>query len=639
MLLTHTRGMSPGSRLLLLGLLVSSAAADLSARYDEKTGRILILSNKDGHVVEVGYIIGHSDKSSPSPRHERRSNEEYFYFDSSSVSLRRHDGTDHCLSARHRIKSSTTAVTVCQKHLGAHIYGGLETTYQTWPIESTKYDHYPYVPNAGNHQAVVVRYWLFSDGRFVHIKPNVPLFIDQNTNQSLDAICFIAENKAPYPIDRSEIIMEWDLCSFDDVKQAHVYAVENYLGKPTAIPDAGMATYPIWSTWARFRGSVNDSKVRQLANEVTANKFSKSQIEIDDNWETCYGSFTFDTTAFPDMRGLTNDLHALGFRVTLWVHPFVNSNCEPVYSDALAKGYFVSNTDGSTFTVWWRGSGAIVDFTNREAAAWWSNRLWALLNETGIDSLKFDAGETNLLPQLPVLEPAELNPVVFTDQYASTASQFGPLVEMRASVQSQRLPHFFRMVDLDSNWSGQNGLRTMIPKLLQMNIVGHPFVLPDMVGGNGYHGESPSSDLFIRWLQTNVFMPAVQYSLAPWNFDNETLEICRNMTDLHIQYGPRIVELMEKAVKDGTPVNLPIWWLDPTDETALTIDSEFLLGEDLLVAPVLYHDSVMRDIYVPKGSWRDEADPEHPTIEGPTWLRKYPAPRNTLPYFTRVSSS
>ncbi|XP_047004540.1 myogenesis-regulating glycosidase-like [Schistocerca americana] len=410
----------PGSTLLLLGLLVSSAAANLSARYDENTGRILILSNKDGHIVEVGYIIGHSDKSSPSPRHERRSNEEYFYFDNSS------------------------------KHLGAHIYGGLESTYQTWPTESTKYDHHPYVPNAGNHQAVVVRYWLFSDGRFVHIKPNVPLFIDQNTNQSLDAIC-IAENKAPYPIDRSEIVMEWDLCSFDDVKQAHVYAIENYLGKPTEIPDAGMATYPIWSTWARFRASVNDSKVRQLANEVIANKFSKSQIEIDDNWETCYGSFTFDKTAFPDMRGLTNDLHALGFRVTLWVHPFVNSNCEPVYSDALAKGYFVSNTDGSTFTVWWRGSGAIVDFTNPEAAAWWSNRLWALLNETGIDSLKFGAGETNLLPQLPVLEPAELNPVVFTDQYTSTASQFGPLVEMRASVQSQRLPHFFRMVDLDSN--------------------------------------------------------------------------------------------------------------------------------------------------------------------------------------------
>ncbi|XP_049937866.1 myogenesis-regulating glycosidase-like [Schistocerca serialis cubense] len=99
-----------------------------------------------------------------------------------------------------------------------------------------------------------------------------------------------------------------------------------------------------------------------------------------------------------------------------------------------------------------------------------------------------------------------------------------------------------------------------------------------------------------------------------------------------------MVELMKKAVEDGTPVNRPIWWIDPTDPTALTIDSEFLLGDDILVAPVVWHDNFSRDIYLPKGMWRDEADPEHPTIQGPAWLHSYPVPLNTLPYFTRVSA-
>ncbi|XP_047121984.1 myogenesis-regulating glycosidase-like [Schistocerca piceifrons] len=210
------------------------------------------------------------------------------------------------------------------------------------------------------------------------------------------------------------------------------------------------------------------------------------------------------------------------------------------------------------------------------------------------------------------------------------------MVQIETSVENQQLPNYFVMDKMRSDWTNHHGFKTLIPKLLQLNLVGYPFVIGEMVGG----GNSKTwSELYVRWLQASVFMPVVKYSFTPWDFDNETLEICRSLTDLHTQYAPRILELMQKAVEDGTPVNLPVWWLDPTDSTAQTIDSEYLLGEDVLVAPVLHRNTVRRDIYLPKGTWRDEADPEHPTIQGPTWLRKYPAPLNTLPYFTRISST
>lgn len=79
------------------------------------------------------------------------------------------------------------------------------------------------------------------------------------------------------------------------------------------------------------------------------------------------------------------------------------------------------------------------------------------------------------------------------------------------------------MWDKDSRWGYDNGLKSMIPSLLQFSIAGYPFVLPDMIGGNAYAGEIPSKELYIRWMQANIFMPAVQFSLVPWKFDAEVI--------------------------------------------------------------------------------------------------------------------
>lgn len=52
-------------------------------------------------------------------------------------------------------------------------------------------------------------------------------------------------------------------------------------------------------------------------------------------------------------------------------------------------------------------------------------------------------------------------------------------------------------------------------------MIGYPFVLPDMVGGNGYNNQPPSKEMYIRWMQANVFMPVVQFSYTPWDFDQQ----------------------------------------------------------------------------------------------------------------------
>ena len=174
-------------------------------------------------------------------------------------------------------------------------------------------------------------------------------------------MCLVSKNKAPYR-DRKSLTLNYEVGSFEDSRMVHEYVVNQHLGKPSGLPDLLMVTHPIWSTWARYKVYVNDSVVRELAGEILREGFENSQIEIDDMWETCYGSAQFDLEKFPDVKGLTDYLHEKGFRVTLWIHPFINKNCNDgqAYDYAIEHGYVVESTEGNYETSWWQGKEILI---------------------------------------------------------------------------------------------------------------------------------------------------------------------------------------------------------------------------------------------------------------------------------------
>ncbi|CAG2056796.1 unnamed protein product [Timema podura] len=534
------------------------------------------------------------------------------------------------------IPGDNTQFTQCFQLGDLHWFGGPERATQYWPWEKQNLSDYSYVTKQDANQGIADPYWFNSDGFYFLVNEDVPLFIDQN-NLEENSLCFIAKNKAPYPEDATSLKLSYKLCKLLNAREAHEHAIENYLGKPSGVIDERMIRHPVWSTWARYKTNVNEQTVLTFADEILQHGFNNSQLEIDDNWETCYGSFEFDTAKFPDMKNLTYALKERGFRVTLWIHPFINVGCEPIHSLATENDYLVKNTNGSTLNVWWDGEGSAVDFSKTGAVDWWVERLRNLSEENGIDSFKFDAGETSWLPQLPVLNVSEgMNPIGHTSRYVRAVSQFGPFVEVRSAQRTQDLPVFVRMLDKDSRWGFNNGLRTLVTTLLQMNTVGYTFVLPDMIGGNAYGSDLATKELFIRWLQANTFIPALQFSIVPWDYDNQTVEIAKKFTALHYQYSDLIIELARNSSEYGSPINPPIWWVDPDDSDAQAVDDEYLLGESILVAPVMEEGATSRDIYLPRGTWRDELHPDQDPIQGRTWLRDFPAALDELPYFTKI---
>lgn len=249
------------------------------------------------------------------------------------------DSLDFTLIRVHRNLSSNRIASHCRSLDIGRVawYGGPELYRQFWPIEKLTLTNYSMVTKEEGYSAIAERYWLNSKGLFIYVDQKTPLFANQNVKNS-NLLCLTAQNALPYNIRRDRISLVYYIGIAKNARLAHMEAVNKLLMKPTGAVNERMIRHPIWSTWARYKRNINESIVETFGNEILSNGFNNSQLEIDDNWEKCYGSLTFSLENFPNIKNLIDRLKARGFRVTLWVHPFINKNCEPWYSDAKRLG-------------------------------------------------------------------------------------------------------------------------------------------------------------------------------------------------------------------------------------------------------------------------------------------------------------
>ncbi|XP_077986184.1 myogenesis-regulating glycosidase-like [Glandiceps talaboti] len=545
--------------------------------------------------------------------------------------------------------------TDCYDLADAHWYGGSEMYHQRWPIEKLDVAMQPYLSSdilldiqgkfRETYGSVIERFWVNSRGVGIVVPYTVPLHVSVNHGND-GQLCFKADYNTPkYKIDENALaFLKYRICVGENVKAIHRFLSNLYFDKPNGIPDKRMFRSPVWSTWARYKMAVNQSIVVNFAREIKKFGFSNSQIEIDDIWSPTYGDIVFDKKKFPHPGLMVATLQKLGYRVTAWVTPFANPDSE-AFAEGKRKGYWVKNETGGApaMVKWWQGTGALIDVTNPEAVDWYVSRLNNLRREVKLDSYKFDAGEIVYFPSSHKTHTPLEHPGQYTEYYVKTVSRLGDLIEVRVGHQTQREGIFVRMFDKDSKWGYDNGLKTMIPTALLMGILGYPFILPDMIGGNAYGETSfhvvdmPERELFIRWMQLSAYMPSMQFSISPWQYDKEVALMGLQMVKVHQEIvTPLILKLAEESVKSGAPILRPLWWVAPNDEAALTIDSEFLIGDDFLVAPILDKGARKRDIYLPRGQWKDELG-NLGNVNGGQWLYDYKIDLDQIATFTRIS--
>jgi alpha-glucosidase (family GH31 glycosyl hydrolase) len=325
------------------------------------------------------------------------------------------------------------------------------------------------------------------------------------------------------------------------------------------------------------------------------------------------------------------------------------------YDEAVSKGYVATHADGSpyVFTSNFNADGAVIDFTNPAAVAWWQGRIRAALRmgadgfmqdfgEQVMDDMHFHDGSTgaqmhNRFPRLFHRATAQ---VVASFRHWHPRRQIWWFTRAGYSGSARYEPGNFPG-DETTDWTRSSGLASQTTDMLN-RAVGGAFGFTTDIGG--YFDIGPyaptSKELFVRWAEWAALSPFFRLhgsvragTHMPWTYDAQALELYKAMAALHRRARPLLARLWRQARRTGIPPTRPLWLQFPRDARAAVRDQEWMLGPSLLVAPVVTEGAVTRSVYFPRGCWKGAGV----TVRGPR-TKTVKAPLTRLPYFVRCGS-
>jgi alpha-D-xyloside xylohydrolase len=391
------------------------------------------------------------------------------------------------------------------------------------------------------------------------------------------------------------------------------------VGRPRAVPDW------IYQPWISRNSYLGAYEIDRVTDKMRALGMPVG-VAVLEAWEEQLHNFKFTTHRYPDPAGWIKKLNAKGVHVVCWITSSVLTYSD-AYREAKERGYLVLNDDGSEHVVRWLENGRKIDFRKPEARAWWRD-LHKPLIEIGVEGFKTDGGE-----HMP--DPDFHNQHAYYYQEASLDA-FRDLGKTGITFARSANP---LNAGLSTYWAGDQkaewrGLKMVLRGALSTSLSGFPFWGHDI----GAYSESPSKELYIRWLQVGALSPIMQFhgidAREPWHFDEQTLDIARFYFQLRERLIPFLITWGEATRRDGTPIIRPMVWAYPNDTKGHTIDDQYFFGPDLLVAPITDPMDV-RGVYLPEGNWIDVWTGESKI--GPTQFL-HTAPLHRIPVFARAEA-
>ncbi|MCM4172778.1 glycoside hydrolase [Arenibacter sp. TNZ] len=430
----------------------------------------------------------------------------------------------------------------------------------------------------------------------------------------------------------------------ENLKNAFKFASKNYFPPNGKMPDRLLFEQPQYNTWIELIYNQNQKDILKYAHSIIDNGFPPGVLMIDDNWQEAYGNWKFHPERFPSPKTMINELHELGFKVMLWVCPFVSPDTE-VFRSAAKKGIFLKYPDNQAVAGfpesyfenvamigWWNGYSALLDFSNPEAKKWFKEELQYLVDEYKVDGFKLDAGDAVFYPSWLNSHERNIFPNTHSELFAQIGLDF-PLNEYRATWKMAGKPLAQRLRDKGHNWKD---LQTLIPNITVQGLMGYAFTCPDMIGGGEFNSfintTTIDQELIVRSAQVHALMPMMQFSVAPWRIlDKEHLSAVKTAIALRQKFTSTILDLAEEAAKNGQPIVRTMEYVYPNAQYE-NIKDQFFLGDDLLVAPVLKKNQTNRIVVLPKGKWQGFDGKIYSGNKEITVKVKL----NTIPYFQKI---
>ena len=362
---------------------------------------------------------------------------------------------------------------------------------------------------------------------------------------------------------------------------------------------------PLWSfgLWMSRITYKSEEETREVAHSLRQHRIPCDVIHLDTGWfETDWRcDYTFSPSRFQDPAAMIADLREQGFRISLWQLPYFTPN-NPIYREAIERGYAVRDASGGHAT-----EDAILDFSNLEAVAWYQELLARLL-KIGVAAIKVDFGESGPLEGLYAsgrsgwhehnLYPLRYNKAVAEVTKAVTDESI--IWARSAWAGSQRYP---------LHWGGDaentdGGMASSLRGGLSLGLCGFSFWSHDI---GGFVQKSPEA-IYRRWLPFGMlgshsrchgFPPK-----EPWHYGESFTDAFRASVELKYRLLPYIYAQSADSCARGLPLVRTLFLEYPEDPGAWLVEDAYMLGSDLLVAP-LFEETTGRAVYLPTGEWID----------------------------------
>jgi len=366
----------------------------------------------------------------------------------------------------------------------------------------------------------------------------------------------------------------------------------------------------------------------------------------------------------PFLRKVITRLRNRGVRPLVYFRSFVGKDeigtDDPnAFNEAIDHGYVATDGHGDPyiFNSNFNAPAAQIDFTDPAALRWWKRRVRDALKfgaegfmqdfgEQVQVGMHFDDGSTGAVMhnRLPILFHRATNEAVrsFERRHPRRHIYWFTRNGYSGTPGSARYEMANFPGDETTDWSRSAGLASLTPDMLNRAIGGAWGFTTDIGGFFDIPYGATGKELFLRWSEWAALSPFFRVhgsvdagTHTPWSYDEATLRIYKRIADLHRRAEPLILDLWRRGRRSGMPVTRPLWLEYPSDPRAAAQDQEWLLGPDILVAPVIEQGATTRHVYFPRGCWRDAAG------------MRYRGPRNAevearlghLPWFSRCGTN
>ena len=518
----------------------------------------------------------------------------------------------------------------------ARWYGCGQRDELMWPMEKWRRGQYAMTSSSESVPSVHERYWLSSRGVAVFVDERVPLFVSSNKGGDHKLVLMAKWGDYYENVDDEPLKLRYSVLQGKDMVAAHKFTINNFCTEGEEVPNKNFFYGPVWSTERVYGRDVTQDKVLALAKEIRKRGIPVSQLDIGHGWMSTDVYLTFDPKRFPDPVAMVDELREMGFLVNLAVAPFAASSVKTTAPGA----FWVKTGIFPGYSLWQGTISRVLDVTNPEAVTWFLSCLQDLKAKIGISSFHFDGGEGSYLPHFARTTEKLRSPSEFTRKLCELAADRDPdhLQSVSFAHRTHNCALAINVGNINSTWSKESGIGSLIPRALTMSLMGYPFFSLDYIGGDILPtSRNCDRELYARWLQICALMPIMRFSIPPWDYDDELFFITDRMIRSRQEYSDEILSLVDDWALTGDPLIRPLWWIAPRDEVALVIDSEFLLGDNILVAPIVEKGALMRDVYLPEGYWKDVM--RNRIVNGKKWLKKYLVSISELPIFLRLTQA